>query len=267
MATPFTALTASIARIANYLDGGKDNFAPDRLVGDSIVRVFPDVGVSVRAQVAFGLHAARSMAAAGIDQFLELGCGMPPVCGPYLHEVLRAVHRSAAVIYVSDEELVVVHRRALMAVDDDEPPVVHQLSELTDVQLLGRLAAAQALDLHRPVGVLLTSSLQHLDVDAPWFVRQLMTPVAAGSRLALAHWSRDRLAPAAAEVLCGSYARANLPLVLRSRDELRAVVLDAELEPTQDGIVPVDRWRPEQTPAGGSCGVYGLPAGTPAPDP
>ncbi|MDR0346068.1 MAG: SAM-dependent methyltransferase, partial [Nocardiopsaceae bacterium] len=60
------------ARVYDYLLGGKDNFAADREVGETMVATYPDAVKLARANRAFLGRAVRFLAAeAGIRQFLD----------------------------------------------------------------------------------------------------------------------------------------------------------------------------------------------------
>src|SRR3954454_20932130 len=66
------------ARVWNYWLGGKDNFEPDRHVGDDFARLYPNITVVVRSSRAFLKRAVTFLAAEeGIRQFLDIGTGMP----------------------------------------------------------------------------------------------------------------------------------------------------------------------------------------------
>src|SRR5690349_24308041 len=67
------------ARVWNYWLGGKDNYSPDRAVGDQVMEMFPDITRLARADRAFLGRAARYMAGeAGIRQFPAGGRGLAP---------------------------------------------------------------------------------------------------------------------------------------------------------------------------------------------
>jgi hypothetical protein len=64
------------ARVYDYLLGGKDNFAADRIVGEKMLKAYPDSAVGTRANRAFLGRAVRFLAGeAGIRQFLDIGTG------------------------------------------------------------------------------------------------------------------------------------------------------------------------------------------------
>src|ERR1700758_3601316 len=79
------------ARIYDYMLGGKDNFAADRKVGDQVLAAWPAMRISTRENRKFIGRAIRYLALdAGIDQFLDIGSGLPTAAN--VHEVAQAVN-------------------------------------------------------------------------------------------------------------------------------------------------------------------------------
>src|ERR1700745_3560012 len=84
------------ARIYDYLLGGKDNFAADRGAAEVALSVLPELRAMARANRAFLGRTVRFLAEAGIDQFLDVGTGIP---GPgNTGEVARVVLPEARVV-------------------------------------------------------------------------------------------------------------------------------------------------------------------------
>src|ERR1043165_3774471 len=77
------------ARRYNYWLGGKDNFAVDRESGDLIAKTFPTVRVAAIENRRFLQRATRSLAEAGIRQFLDIGTGLPTADNT--HEVAQRI--------------------------------------------------------------------------------------------------------------------------------------------------------------------------------
>ena len=68
----------NVARIYDYLLGGKDNFAIDREAAKQLQAVTPDMAGIVRDNRSFIRRVVRHVAAeGGIRQFLDLGGGLP----------------------------------------------------------------------------------------------------------------------------------------------------------------------------------------------
>jgi hypothetical protein len=65
------------ARIYDYWLGGKDHYAADRLAGDRVAQVAPWVVAGARDNRRFLTRAVRYLAGAGVEQFLDLGSGLP----------------------------------------------------------------------------------------------------------------------------------------------------------------------------------------------
>ena len=77
------------ARVYDYFLGGKDNFAADREVAAQAPRSWPTVRTAVRENRAFIGRAVRCLTAEGIDQFLDIGSGLPS--RQNVHEVAQSV--------------------------------------------------------------------------------------------------------------------------------------------------------------------------------
>src|SRR6185437_7941159 len=81
---------ASVARVYDYMLGGKDNFAADRKLGDELMAAFPGSDWIARQNRAFLGRAVRFCAEQGMMQFLDIGSGLPTMDN--VHDVARRVH-------------------------------------------------------------------------------------------------------------------------------------------------------------------------------
>ena len=107
------ASVAHVARIYDYLLGGKDNFAADREAAQQAVLINPAVMPTARANRAFLARATRYLTAeAGLRQFLDIGTGMP--ASSNIHEVAQSVAPQSRVVYVDHDPIVLCHARALL---------------------------------------------------------------------------------------------------------------------------------------------------------
>src|SRR6202050_5904093 len=67
-----------VARFYDDLLGGKDNFAPDRAVGDQMIATLPAIQLGVRAQRdVLGRVVRYLVGEAGLRQLLDIGSGPP----------------------------------------------------------------------------------------------------------------------------------------------------------------------------------------------
>jgi len=107
----FDPRTPSIARVYDYILGGKDNFAADREVADRLMAAAPLTVEVSRENRQFLARAVTWAAGQGIGQFIDLGCGMPTV--PNTHETAQAIIPAARVAYIDNDPVVLTHLRAL----------------------------------------------------------------------------------------------------------------------------------------------------------
>ena len=235
------ASVAHVARVYDYLLGGKDNFAADREAAEQAMQINPAVVPTARANRAFLARATRYLTAeAGLRQFLDIGTGMP--AGSNIHEVAQSVAPQARVVYVDHDPIVLTHARALLI---SAPEGRTDFIEADLRQPLAILAeAARTLDFARPVAIVLTSILHLIpDPEQPHqLVRQLVGALAPGSAVMISH--------AAADIGNGDMASMASRLnelmaqqtVPRTRDQVAGFF--AGLDLVEPGLVRVPEWRP-----------------------
>ncbi|TDE32378.1 SAM-dependent methyltransferase [Actinomadura sp. 6K520] len=239
----------NVARMHNYLLDGKDHYAADRSAVRDLLEHAPELYRLARAERLFLMRGVRWLAwKAGIDQFLDLGCGMP---------VGRSVHESAAgaagpgrrprVVYVDNDPVVVAHGRALL---DEGDSVLTVPGDVRDPKrLLRESRVADILDFRRPVAVLCGAVLPHLDGERPGeVVAALRDVLAPGSALLVSHLCGDHAAPHITGMLQEVYATATAPLTLRSREQIAGLFDGFDLP--QPGVTDVARWPRTRPPAG-----------------
>ncbi|GAA0943315.1 SAM-dependent methyltransferase [Nonomuraea longicatena] len=177
--------TANVARIYDFMLGGKDNFAADREAAEQIAKAFPESRDGVRLNRRFLGEAVRYLAAeAGIRQFVDVGAGLPTQQN--VHEVAHSVDPSAKVVYVDNDPVVCVHGRALLANTSTVAMVEADLHE--PETLLAQVAATDLIDFSQPVALLLVSVLHFMD-DPYAQVTELRQALAPGSHLVISHMS------------------------------------------------------------------------------
>jgi hypothetical protein len=140
---PFDTSKAHQARIYDYLLGGKDNYAADRAAAEAVIKVWPDMPFTPRANRAFLGRAVRYLAAdAGIRQFLDIGTGIPTAGNT--HQVAQAIAPESRVVYADYDPIVLAHARALLTSGDaGATDYIHADLRDTGVILAG---ASQLLD-------------------------------------------------------------------------------------------------------------------------
>jgi SAM-dependent methyltransferase len=231
------------ARIYDAMLGGSFNFAADREV---VERMLPTVRAAAAENRSFLRRAVLYMAEQGIDQFLDLGSGIPTVGN--VHTVARRANPAARVVYVDNEPVAVAHARHLLA-DVDGVRMVDADIRRPDA-VLGDAATTATLDLSRPVGVLMVAVLHFVpDADDPAaIIGRYLDAVPAGSHLAVSHWSMDAYPPAKrhkAEQAVERYRDGTqVPFVPRTAAELERLLSRVQL--VDPGLVWIPAWRPDK---------------------
>ncbi|ASW55431.1 SAM-dependent methyltransferase [Plantactinospora sp. KBS50] len=247
----------SIARVYDYLLGGKDNFAVDRAAAEAALRITPDGAESGRASRAFLRRAVHYLAAeAGIRQFLDIGSGLPTQGN--VHEIAQRVNPAVRVVYVDNDPMALAHGRALLA--NAATTVVVDGDVRAPEQILAHPDVTRMIDFTQPVGLLLMGILHHLrdDDDPAGLARRFCAPLVSGSHLAISHF----FDPGEAQPEISAQARAvekvfNETLGTgrwRTRSEVLAYFGDFELVPP--GLVPLAQWRPGDAVESRQTGTY-----------
>jgi len=230
------------ARLYDYLLGGSHNFPVDREAATAMLNAAPEVADAARANRAFLARAVRAVAEAGIDQFLDLGSGIPTAGN--VHEVAHRSNPAARVVYVDVDAVAIAHARAIVADNERVGVVKADLRQLDTV--LADPAAGRLLDLDRPLAVLLVSVLHFLaDDDAAAVMRRLREVLPAGSHVVLSHGTSeyDPNRESDAVAVKTVYSRTVTPVQLRTGEQVGQLLAGFEL--LEPGLVPVQHWRPD----------------------
>ncbi|WP_377270516.1 SAM-dependent methyltransferase [Peterkaempfera sp. SMS 1(5)a] len=233
----------NIARIYDYLLGGKDHFSADREIGALIEKSTPEVHLGVREQRAVLRRAVRHLVAeAGLTQLIDIGSGLPTASN--VHEVAHRIDPSVRVVYVDNDPVVLAHARALLA--DNEQTLVVEGDLRQPRTILDNAELRDHLDLDRPVGLLLCGILHYIldEEDPEGVTRQLYAALAPGSHVFVHHLvagadDDDPDARAIERTLRQSVGRGQF----RTVEQVAALLHD--LEPVDPGVTLVTRWRPD----------------------
>jgi S-adenosyl methyltransferase len=156
---------ASIARVYDYVLGGKDNFAVDRKAAEAFISVVPEAPLIARDNRAFVRRAVRYLAGeAGIRQIVDIGSGLPTAGN--VHEIAHEVNPSVRVVYVDVDPVVLAHARALLA--DNDTTVVITADVREPDSIFDHPTTRGHIDDSEPFAVLATGILHHLsDAEQP----------------------------------------------------------------------------------------------------
>ncbi|MGV4980732.1 SAM-dependent methyltransferase [Streptomyces sp. NRAIS4] len=228
------------ARMYDWFLDGKDHYAVDAEAASKVLELFPGAKDAAWANREFMHRAARFVARQGVDQFLDVGTGIPTE--PNLHQVVQAVTPSAAVVYADNDPIVLRHAEALLhGTPEGRTAYLH-----ADVREPERIVAyaREHLDLARPVGLSLIALLPFVaDEQDPYgIVRTLLEPLPSGSYLTLSH-ARAEFDPEVWERIAAVYRSGGTHVRARSYAEVTRFFDGLDL--CDPGVVPATRWHPE----------------------
>ena len=234
---------ASPARMYDYSLGGKDNFDVDRAAVDKVTEVVPETRAVGLANRGFLVRAVDTMARLGVDQFIDLGTGIPT--SPNVHEVAQQVHPEAKVVYVDNDPIVMAHNRALRS---PRPGVLALDRDMRQpASIMDNKQVREHLDFERPIGLLFIAVLhfvrRELGVEV---VKQFWRSLPPGSYVAISTACSDGMEAAVVDRLESVYSRSAAPFVLRSRSQVEQLFDGLEL--LEPGTVDVTQWRNNDTP-------------------
>ncbi|MFF5262867.1 SAM-dependent methyltransferase [Actinomadura viridis] len=257
----------SPARMYDYFLGGKDNFEIDREAADKVKEAVGEMmchGI-VWENRRFLQRAVRYLAENGIDQFIDLGTGLPTVGN--VHEVAQRIVPRARVVYVDNDPIVLAHGRALLATNSTTTVITADVRDPDAI--LGHPDLRALIDFSRPVAILAIALFHFVrDTEDPSAIlRAFRDRLRPGSHLALSHLTTD--GPAASEVaqVVDAYKGATSPIVFRPRARIEALFDGFDL--VEPGLTRPWKWHPEFGPKGPEtewlyAGVGALSDGLPA---
>ncbi len=181
--------TPSIARMYDYLLGGKDNFEADRKACEELAAGVPELVTLSRDNRAFLGRAVEYVSGQGVEQFLDLGAGLPT--SETTHHFAQRTNPGARVVYVDHDPIVLAHGRALVT---DSTGTAFLDADVRDTaRILDSRESQQLLDLDLPVCVMMLSLLHCLPDDSDPFglARSFVDRLAPGSCLVFSHIVAD----------------------------------------------------------------------------
>jgi hypothetical protein len=231
----------NVARMWDYFLGGGHNFAIDRQAAEQAIKLYPDLPLVAQVTRAFLYRAVRFLLDQGVDQFLDIGSGMPTAGS--VHEIAHRVNPAARVVYVDFDPVAIAHSQAIL--QGTANAVAVQADARRPAEIVGHPDVRSGLDWTRPIGMLAIAMLHFVpdDAEALSIVRVLYDALPSGSYLALTHATAEGVDPARAEQGEQLYQRASAPLHFRSRNQIAS--LFARFELVEPGVVYVPLWRPE----------------------
>ncbi|MGW2056708.1 SAM-dependent methyltransferase [Streptomyces sp. NPDC001840] len=229
------------ARVYDWLLGGKDNYTVDQEIGKKL----PDASkLDARLNRAFMHRAAAWVAGTGIDQYLDIGTGIPTE--PNLHQIVQGIVPASRIVYTDNDPIVLRHAEALLISTREGATDYIQADVRRPDEILDH--ARQILDFTRPVALSLIALMHFIpDEDDPYGItRTLVEALPAGSLFLFSHGTTDFQPDKLVGHVNDTYGKGGISLRMRSRAEVERFF--EGLEMVEPGLVTAPNWY-KDTPA------------------
>lgn len=244
------------ARVYDWLLGGKDNYPVDQEVAEQLP---PEARLNALRNRAFMHRAAAWLAGAGVDQFLDIGTGIPTE--PNLHQIVQRIVPSARIAYADNDPIVLRHAEALLVSSPEGATDYIEADVRRPEAILDH--ARTFLDFTRPIALSMIALMHFVtDEEDPYgLTRTLLDALPSGSYLMFSHGTTDEH-PHLVKSVTKTYREGEIPLRMRTRAEVEPFFADLELLPP--GLVTATQWykdtpAPVEEPSGFYVGVARLP--------
>jgi hypothetical protein len=237
----------NVARVYDYLIGGKDNFSADRAYASKVLEFAPKATIACQANRQFLGRAVRFMAGqAGISQFLDIGSGLPTQAN--VSEVAHEINPKAHVVYVDNDPMVYIHSKALLS--DAERVEIIKADIRDPAEILAHPTVLSLIDFDKPVGLLLLAILHHIEdhEDPAWIAARLRDAMPPGSYLAISSFRMPStetpelraITPEGERIVAQGLGSG------RWRDEAVIGSWFGDWDLVPPGLVPLADWRPDE---------------------
>lgn len=232
----------NVARVFDYMLGGHHNFEADRQAGDKFTELMPNIRMIFLADRAFLRRVVRFCVAQGIDQFLDIGSGLPTVANT--HTIAQEENPEARTVYVDIDRIAVRYGRHIL---EHNPRATAIVGDVTKPhQIINNPEVQEILDFERPMCILFVALLHMVPDDelAYGSVYTFRDLAASGSYIAISHATEEGVPKDVVDGIRNLYSnRSGIASNMRSHDEVRDFFKGLEL--LDPGVVFPSLWRPE----------------------
>ncbi|MBL1077057.1 SAM-dependent methyltransferase [Nocardia sp. 2] len=228
----------SVARTYNYVLDGRDNYGPDKELGDAFMSDLPGSEALAITNRSAMIRAAKALADAGVHQVIDMGCGLP--AEPNVHQVIRERDPQARIVYVDNDPFVVAHGRALLAIDDSI--VVIEADVREPEKIFENPAVQRLINFDEPVGILFSVVLSFVaDEEGPaGIVRFWTEKIPPRSVVYISHFR-----PGVSREAAATERKIQEAFGGRFRDDKGILDCFGDLKLLDDGLTPCRQWHPE----------------------
>ncbi|MFG2887038.1 SAM-dependent methyltransferase [Streptomyces sp. NPDC048297] len=237
------------ARVYDWLLGGKDNYPVDEAVA---AKLPPEARLNAMRNRAFMQRAAAWLAGNGIDQYLDIGTGIPTQ--PNLHQIVQGIVPSARIAYADNDPIVLRHAEALLVSTPEGSTDYIEADVREPAAILDH--ARTFLDFTRPMALSMNALMHFItdDQDPYGITRTLVDALPSGSYFMFSHGTTDEH-PHLVKSVTTTYRKGEIPLRMRTRAEIEPFFEGLEL--VAPGLVTATRWyKDSPAPAQELSGFY-----------
>ncbi|HWC83347.1 MAG TPA: SAM-dependent methyltransferase [Pseudonocardiaceae bacterium] len=234
---PLDVERANGARIYDCLLGGAHNFEVDREAVRQLFDINPEADKVAISNRQFVRRTVRFLIDQGIDQFLDLGSGVPTVGN--VHEIAQTYSPRARVVYVDNEP--VAYEATLELLKNEELAEVVYADLRQPRSVFRAEETRRLLDFDRPIGLLMNAALHYVpdSEDLPAIMARYREMMRPGSYLVVSHLTHADRPRSGTEV----FDKSSTPVTLRTHAEVTELLAGLDLLPP--GLVYVPSWRPD----------------------
>ncbi|OLT45466.1 hypothetical protein BJF85_18795 [Saccharomonospora sp. CUA-673] len=237
--------TPSVARVYDAFLGGTDHYASDVAVFEQVNAVAPQMADLARSTRDWLVRAVRYLAGtAGMDQFLDLGAGLPSA--ENTHQVAQRYNGDARVAYVDIDPVVAAHGRALLEENQQTRLVQADLTRPDDIWAHPEISGF--LELDQPLVLMQSGTIHHVpDSEGPQeIMERYIELLPSGSYIAFMHFhdpEDDGPGTELARFVEQVFAQGDMGSgFFRTREQLTRFLHGTEL--LDPGLVRLEDWWP-----------------------
>ncbi|KAM0257951.1 hypothetical protein ACHAQJ_004110 [Trichoderma viride] len=228
----------SVARMYDYYLGGKNNFESDRAAVAAAKEANPQIFEMAIEGRAFLRRVIRYMCFQGIDQFIDIGSGLPSVDNT--HQVAQRVIPNARIVYVDIDETAVAYGQQML---ENNPSTAFIQGSVLELELiLNHPKTKNLIDFTKPVGVVMMGLVHFFSIDTGRdILKTLQRNLASGSLISITHGVTDHLSQEVVQKVLAAYARTPTPLTMRPVAEVEQII--EGFHTVEPGLTLLHEWK------------------------
>lgn len=228
------------ARIYDYFLGGYHNFEIDRKYAEASKKAYSDVSKAAKANRLFIHRSIKVMIDQGIEQFLDIGSGIPTVGNT--HETAQNLNSNARIVYVDIDPVAVQHSNSILQENSNAVAIIGDLTKPEDI--FNNHEVVEMLDLDQPIGVIMVAVLHFIpDTQlANNSIAKIRDTIVSGSYISIAQTTYDKAPQDLIDQFNFIAKSSSTPFTSRPYEEILGFFAGFEL--IEPGLVFLPLWHP-----------------------